>query len=393
MTSFFGCYIVLLGFISPFYFGVIKIKPTSEGIRIKSEALDKIYEEKFPTEDLASPEAARRYFVEGKRNAAEGNRPGFIKSIDFYKKAIELVPSFSSAYAEIAYSYVSIAKVLEKAGAEKQIIEENLKNAEEAIGHAKRINSENPTVFAVDLLTQYTKSQYYLLHKREHGLSHDQVHEMEYKIGWIKGDELNKLRDLARRIGFTDKVYLAEALLTEDRIVRGSSLLTIIEKLDPDNAEVHNLLGVVYYLVNDRDSAKRMFERAKRLSPDFGKPYLNLALVYPKNEIPRLYKEALNRDEDLMPLADYYLNIFQWIKQLQTAYIIYLIMFVPLVASLLASRDIIHKYGKKSKLYLCFTITLLFGFIIAYGSFEIYIHLVKPINGIDYMFPVSFPFF
>ena len=401
--------IILLGFISPFYFGVIKMNPYSDEGTIRSETVDKVYEERFPTEKVAPREAARRYFVEGKKYAAKGNRTGFIKSIQLYERALELMPNFSSAYAEMAYSYASIAKILEEARVDKRGVEENLKKAEKAIEQAKRINPQNPTVFAVDLFVQYVTAKYYLSHKKEYGLTHDIVHEKESKIKWAKGDGLKRLRRLAERVGFTDKVYLTEAILTEDRIKKGSSLLTIIERLDSDNAEVHNLLGIVYYLVNDKDSAKKMFERAKRLSPNFGKPYLNLALVYPKKEVPRLYRKASAKDEDLRSLADYYANLFRNMKRLRWFYV-GLVMVWFLGGSVLVQKYLpknsqgnidFEAFEKKfseiqkdiNKATSKFNLSLFLIFIGTYVTFETWVHFIKPINGLSHMFPVRYPFF
>lgn len=400
--TFFGI-IILFSFVSPFYFGVIKMNPRVERT-IRSETVDNVYEERFPTEKEAPREAARRYFVKGKQHAAKGNRTGFAKSIQQYKRALELIPNFSSVYAEMAYSNISIAKILEEAGAEKRKIEENLKKAEEAIKQAKKVNQQNPTVFAVDLLVQCIIAKFYILHKH----SHDQVHEWA-KIEWVKGDGLKKLRKLAQGVRSTDKVYLAEAILTEDRMKKGSSLLTIIEKLDSDNAEVHNLLGLVYYLVNNKESARRMFERAKRLSPEFGKPYLNLALVYSKKETPRLYKEASTKDNDLRPLAEYYSNLFKNMRRLRWFYVSLVIVWffggivfgqrylpknshgaIDLEAYEKNLTDIQKEIQRGTRK---FTLSLLLLFIGTYITFETWIHLIKPINGLSHMFPVGYPFF
>lgn len=406
--SFFTAFIMLFCFLSPFYFGVITMNPRSEGT-IKSENVDKIYEEKFSTEEAAPSEAARRYFVEGKQCASKGNRAGFVKSIQLYKMALELIPNFSSAYAETAYSYASIGKILMEGESEKSKIEDNLEKAEKAIDDARTINQENPTVFAIDLLVQYIMAKYYLSHKREYELTHDLVQEKASKIKWAKGDGLNRLRRIGQKSGFTDKVYLAEAILTENRIKKGSSLLTIIEELDSENAEVHNLLGLIYYLVNDKESAKRMFERAKRLSPDYGEPYLNIALVYPKKEVPGLYKEASNKDNDVTSLAGYYstlfrnMNYIQWFfGALALAWFFegYVVGYKYLPKNSQGDIDyeacernfpeIQKRCQEKTKK---FRLSLILIFIGTYIVFETWVHFIHPINGLNHMFPIGFPFF
>jgi len=394
IVAYLWCLCVLIVIFSPFYFFRIILTSGTDTRTIISLNPTEIYQEQ-----RAHNEAGRRYFIYGKQYAAKGNRAGFIKSIQFYKKTLDLLPNDGLSYAELAYSYASIAKILQDVGAEKRRIEENLKKAEDAINQAKRINHQNPTVFAVDLLIQYTIAQYYITHRREYDLSHDKFRQMKYKIERSKGDGLNELGTLSKSVGVTDKVYLAEAILTENRIKKGSSLLTILEKFDSDNAEVHNLLGLVYYLVNDKDSAKKMFERAKRLSPDFGKPYLNLALVYPKKEAFRLYTEASHRDRDLKSLASYYSNLFEVTKWLWRVYVGIVIVFVFRFFAIMDKYDDpsnpknvqTNPEGFKKAGRLFFRCILLF--IITYVSFEIYIHLIRPINGIDYMYPIGFPFF
>jgi tetratricopeptide (TPR) repeat protein len=382
--------IILLSFVTPFYLSVVKINRTADAGTIMSVKAVKVFHEK-----MAHSEAGRRYFIDGKEYAAKGNRAGFIKSIQLYRMALELIPNFSSAYAEMAYSYASIARILDEAGAEKRRIEECLKRAEDAIRQVKTINHRNPTVFAVDLLVQYIIAKHYLSHKWKHKLSHDKFHQMRYKIEWSKADGLDELRKLAENVGLTDKVCLAEAILTENRIKKGSSLLTILEKFDSDNAEVHNLLGLVYYLVNDKDSAKKMFERAKKLSPDFGKPYINLAIVYPKKEASRLYIEASHKDGDLKSLTIYYCSLFKVQKWLWRFYVGLAIVFgaftIVIKYPIKSTKSQINPEATKKFSTLRFRCNLLF--IITYGAFEIYIHFIRPINGIDYMFPIGFPFF
>lgn len=400
--------IILLSFLSPFYLGVIKMSSSSGTGVIKAEAVDKIYEKEL-TSKTADEAIARRYFNDGKQSAGKGTRAGFLDSIQLFKMALELKPTFSTAYAEMAYSYTSIAKLIEIADNDRKKIEVNYKNAREAVEHGQNLNQQNPTLLAVDLLNEYIKAQFYLSHKAEYKLTTDEIHTWLSKIDWAEGEGLNKLMELSKKEGVTDKVLLAEAMLTEDRIRKGSLLLTIIEKIDADNAVVHNLLGLVYYLVNDKDSAKKILERAKRLSPDFSKPYINLALVSSKKEVRALYKEGSLKDKDSSIIANYYTNLFLIMRVLQ--WFLFGLVITLAVGSVVISQICLPKTNqgdvdfeafennfteikkKAQKASSKFSMAINSTLIVTYGIFELYIHFIQPINGIDHMFPVKYPFF
>jgi len=366
---------VYFGLVSPFYFGVIKPGPyeSEKGGNVEPYTYDRVYEESVVTEGVAPREAARRYFVEGKQCAAKGNMAGFVKSVELYEMALELIPNFSSAYAEMSFAYGSIGKILQEGAESREKVLWNFGRAKEAIAQAKELNRNNPHVWGTDAILQHY-------------------------MGNVKKAEraLIQATDLSQNVGYTDRVLHAMATMAKNRIDRVRYLLAI-KAIDPDNAELHNLLGIRYYQINNKKFAKKMFERAKRLSPDFGKPYLNLALVYPKKEVARLYREASHRDRELRSLSSYYSILFKVTKWLWRFYVGLAIVFV------LGIFAIVIKYPNKSKnsqanpeavkkigtLFLCCNLL----FIITYGAFEIYIHFIKPINGIDYMFPIGFPFF
>lgn len=372
---------IYFGLISPFYFGVIKPGPYRTEARRNPEpyTYDRVYEidREVINVEVAPREAARKYFVEGRQYAAKGNRAGFVKSIQLYKMALELIPNFSSAYAEIAYAYGSIGRILEESGENKEKVAENFKRAKGAIAQAKGLNQNNPHIWGVDAILQYY-------------------------MGNVKKAEsaLIQARNLSQKVGYTDRVLQAMATMAKNRVDRVRYLLAIRE-IDPDNADLHNRLGIEYYRINSKESAKRMFERAKRLSPDFGKPYLNLALVYTKKEVSRLYREASERDEDLRPLISYYSNLFKVKKWLWRFYVVLVIVFIFRFFGIVirytkvdpnnpkSAQTNLEGFKKIRRLF--FRCALLF--IITYGSFEIYIHYIRQINGIDYMFPIGFLFF
>jgi tetratricopeptide (TPR) repeat protein len=241
--------------------------------------------------------------------------------------------------------------------------EEGLK----AIEKAEEINVFNPVVMAVKLLSAYTRVKYYLSHIKEFKIHLNVVDDLEKAVYKIKVDRIKELEEVCKKRGFIEKFFLVKAMLTENPIERASLLLTILERFDPDNAEVHNLLGVTYYFLNNKNLALEMFERAKRLSPNFGKPYLNLGL----------YKEASDRDVDLEPLVSYYSILLEVKEKLLTFYSV-----------LIFSCMIFFSLNYRRLFFLCS-----FLIMVTYIAFEIFIHFVRPINDIDHMFPVSFPFF
>jgi hypothetical protein len=220
---------------------------------------------------------AHDYFLDGKEEAGKRTLQGFTRSIELYREALKLVPNSSTVYAEMAYSYASIADILTEGQGSPDQIKQSFMRAAEATDSAKSYSRADPTVWANEAI-----SDYYMGHKEDA----------------LKN--LKKAKGVAEVVGFSDKVLLAEALLEKNAIVRARLLKTIVEKFEPNNAEIHNLLGISYFLINDREHAREMFERATRLSPTYGTPYLNLGLVEPKGYYELCKKASV--DANLKPI-------------------------------------------------------------------------------------------
>jgi tetratricopeptide (TPR) repeat protein len=400
--------LILLIFLSPFYLGSIKINPSSYINVIKPESVDKIYEEEI-TAGSVDKMIALKYFYEGKYSSSLGTRKGFVESLEYYRKALELIPNFSTAYSEMAFSYANLAKISDEAKYGKAEVDGYMNKAEEMLKLAEAINQRNPTLIAVDLVIQFAKSEIYLSNRIKFRLTDVEINYYQSNLNYARAEGLKKLAAIADQLGFTDKVFLAEAVLTEDNIKRGSLLATILRKIAPDDAQIHNLLGITYFLINDTESAKKMFERAIRLSHDFGKAHINLALVYPKKQTKILFKEAVSKDKDVKNLAQYYSILFSIMNSLRWLYIllgiawfsgnaILSVRFIPKTQNGFIDLEAFEKNREQIQIWIekktrKFSTWISIIFMTTYGLFELYIHLIKPVNSIEYMFPIRFPFF
>lgn len=73
--------------------------------------------------------------------------------------------------------------------------------------------------------------------------------------------------------------------------------LKVAEKIDPNNPNVQNNQGVVYYHLGDKKLAQQCFDRAIQLSPNFAEPKNNKALLFVEEASYRsaaiLFEEAI----------------------------------------------------------------------------------------------------
>lgn len=297
-------FILYFGLVSPFHLKVIKPKVLT-GIKTEIQ-IDKLYTETIHEVDKeVDQQIAYQYLKEGKISASKGTRTGFMESVQSYQKAIELIPNFSTAYAEMAYSYASVARISSWADIKSEERETNFNNAKKAIEKAELIGPNNPTVWSIGaILDTYRKDKKSALTK------------------------LKKAEELAKDNGFSDRLLQARALLGKKYEEKLGSLMTVNEKISLNNAELYNLLGVLYYNINDKTLAKNMFERAITLSPNYGEAYLNLALVSPANKRIPLWKEAAIKDKDLELTANNYILLLQIQQWLRRSYLILLILFL-----------------------------------------------------------------
>lgn len=373
-TPFFICLIVCFAFLSPFHFGAIKINPLDLDT-VETYHFDEIYEERMLHGGTETDhEISRQYFLDGREKAASGNIAGFLDAIKFYRKSIELIPDFSTAYVEMAYSYSSIGRILKETQKNSKA-EKNFVSAEDCIRKAEGIRSKNPSILAVKAILEfYTKNK-----------------NNAYK-------HLNKAKELAEQHGYSDRILQVMGILNKKRVDKVRFLKTA-HNIRPNDAELHNFLGIACYLINDKKSAKKMFERAtKNLNPNYGEAYLNLALVYPAKERAELYKKAADKDPDFMLVATNYLRVLdiqKWLKRfywfLLGLFIIHFFILFELSYRRLdlQTNTVILKVNRRIKIMF---FSYVFIFICTYGLFELYIHILYPINTPNHMFPVSFPF-
>ncbi|GAB1470522.1 hypothetical protein MASR2M66_14000 [Chloroflexota bacterium] len=76
--------------------------------------------------------------------------------------------------------------------------------------------------------------------------------------------------------------------------------MLLLEPLDPDSADIPYFIGEAYRFKEEYGQAKRYYERAIELSPDFAPAYLGLArinlLIYPKFKADDLFEKAISLD-------------------------------------------------------------------------------------------------
>lgn len=346
------------GIVSPFYLGTIDLGRFGKPTEVDSYKVDKVYQENVITADKADREISRRHFVDGKKHAARGNRIGLLRSIQFYEQALELNKGFSTSLAEVAYSYASIGRILKDNDGNSEAIQDYFDKAQTAIGQAKNLSSDNPTIYAVEAILELYSSG------REKTLS-----------------SLDTAKSLAQEVGYTDRVLQAMAAIEGSKKEKAEYLLAVEEKISSDSPEILNLLGLAYYRLGNKGKAKEKIERAILLNPEYGEAKVNLALVNPgKKEI---YEDAARIDSDFSHITVYYsklLSMQNWLKRL---YLILVILFPILV--LIASRS--------KTVFLVYFLGSVLVFLCTYGIFEWYIHVHRPVETISHMFPVSFPFF
>lgn len=382
--SFFLTFALYFGLISPFYLGAIKTGPFHGPVEPEAYKVDRVHEEAL-TAEIADRQTARQYLLDGKTQAALSNRTGLLKSLEFYKMALELIPKFSTSLAEMAYSYASIGRILKEANEANQAIEENFRKAREAITKAARLNPNNPTVYGVKAILEYYE---------------DNIKEAR--------KSLEKAKSLAEKAGYSDRVLLAMTILEKKKVKRVEYLLGIQERMEKytdsqelrdlyrNSAELNNLMGLSYYQIGDKTKASTLFERAIRLNPNYSEAYLNLALVYSAKERPNLYKKAAEKDPDFKHVANHYsilLNIQKWLKRFYWVLLAFFIINFIISSSRRVDPGT-HTIRQQQLKHIKRMILIYFLiFICTFGVFELYIHISHPINTPSHMFPVSFPFF
>lgn len=94
-------------------------------------------------------------------------------------------------------------------------------------------------------------------------------------------------------------LYGAQALHAADRLLDAEILLRELVQLEPDHAEAHRWLGIVYYDLGAYDAASYALRRLAELVPDDYRPYRLLGLMHFElqydTEAVQYYQEALKR--------------------------------------------------------------------------------------------------
>lgn len=343
--------ILYFGLVSPFHLKVIK--PNIMAVDSSNLDSDKLYTETTEVDKKADQQIAYQYLSEGKGFAARGTRAGFIESIQSYKRALELFPNSSNVYAEMAYSYASIARILAWNGTGRKEVEENFNSAKKAMEQAIAISANDPTSWSVGaILDAYQGNNKNALRK------------------------LQKAEELAKKNGFSDRFLEAKSLLGRKYDEKIGSLMSINEKIDPNNAELLNRLGVLYYNINNKVSAKRMFEKAISLSPDYGESYLNLALVSPVSKRFFLWKEAAAKDDDLKFTVDNYITLSRmqnWFRIGCLLWVAFAIIFIVLFFSMAGGdKQKEDKATDKGVAFILFFASIsLSYYLLYYGIFNI----------------------
>jgi tetratricopeptide (TPR) repeat protein len=373
LKSAFLSLLLYVGLVSPFYLGVIEPGIYKGSIEPEPYKIDHIYVEELK-EGVADRQIGRQYYLEGRRSQNLGTIEGFNTALIFYRKSLELIPEFSTVYAEIAYSYASLGRINFTELQNTNKASDYYSKAKLVIDSAMNITSQNPTVTAVSSILAYFS-----------GNRKDAI------------DFLTKTRDNAKLYGYSDKVILAMAFLEKRDIDKVKYFKAILE-VEPDNAEILNFLGMAYYKIGNEGKAKEYFERTIRLSPKYIEASINMGLVNSDKE--KIYADIIQRESEFQQVAKEYLTVYLIQKYLRLFYLILLLLIIIRVLyNSVKIYDIntglmrTEKVQKVLKMYRIFVLICLAAFIITYLSFEGYIHFVNPINTFGHLFAVKFPFF
>jgi tetratricopeptide (TPR) repeat protein len=360
--------ILYFAVMSPFFLGAIK--PGGDpSVKVDNVQRDPIFDALTTlTKETADVEIARQYFNDGKEAASLGTIEELNNSIHFYQLAIELVPKFSTAYAEIAYSYGALYRIKNSIDKKSEESKTYLNKARVSLDAAKEQNSSNYTVYAVKSI-----------------------------IDFQSGNKKAAKADLAKAIemsgsgGTNERLLQAMALNEKSEIKSLNYLITIKDKINPNSSELFNLLAVKYYKIGVPEKTKEMAERAILLSPKYDEPYFNFALVAKKrSEMKAIYNKIIEMKSDYSQIADHFKDLLKWQFVLKIVFC-FLIIFFWLRFSVLAVQV---NQGKENpeKLGL-FLIRFFFFCTLIFGSFELYIHWINPVNSLTHLFPTSFPIF
>lgn len=368
LKSYFPTFILYFAVMSPFYLGAIK--PGGDpSVKIAKVQVDPIFDSLTNlTIETADVEIARQYFSDGKEAADLGTIEGLNHSVQFYQMAIELVPKFSTAYAEIAYSYGSIYRIKKSIDKNDPEAKVYLNKARVSIDAAKAQNPKNYTSYAVESIIDVITGN-----------------EKEAK------SSLEEALKLAETSGSNERLLQAIAFNEKANIKSINYLITIKDKINPNSAELFNLLAVKYYKIGNPEKTKEMAERALLLSPKYDEPYFNLALVAKKNkEKISIYDKIVGMKSDYASKAEHFKKLINWQFALKIIFWALFIFFFSRLSYL--GLQVQQKKINPEKVGFMLIRNFVL-FTVLFGGFELYIHYVQPVNSLTHLFPVNFPIF
>jgi tetratricopeptide (TPR) repeat protein len=353
---------------SPFYMGAIKPggDPT---VKVNVVQIDPIFDALTSlTKETADVEIARQYFTEGKQTADLGTIEGLNQSIQFYQQAIELVPKFSTAYAEMAYSYGAIYRILKSVDKKSEESKSYLNKARVSIDAAKVQNPENYTTYAVESIIDFQSDN-----------------KKASKV------DLDKALTMAGSNGTNERMLQAMAYNEKSKVQILNYLITIRDKINPNSAELHNLLAVKYYEIGNIEKTKEMAERAILLSPKYDEPYFNMALIAKERlEKSSIYNRIIEMKSDYASKAERFKKLINWQYGLKITFWVLFVIFWLRVSYLGVQVNQGKINPEKLGLVIIRNFIL---FTVIFGSFELYIHYIYPVNSLTHLFPISFPIF
>jgi tetratricopeptide (TPR) repeat protein len=372
------------GLVSPFY---MAIKPGSFG---EAVVLD-IPKAKPWTPETHEEMVAREYFLSGKDQAALGTMSGYVKSLDYYNRALELAPGLATIHAEIAISYASIGRINNLAWRRLDSARHYFDMSRERLTEARTIDSMNPTVWAAGaLLAQYAGR------------------------GKEAKGYMRRMLEAAKVKGSSDRVLQVRAFVARNPTNR-VLFLRAVEDSFPEYAEMQNLLGLAYYQCNMPDSARRRFAKAQLLSSDNVEVQLNQVLLAPGSlgeaGRVRLYVQAASTGSEWRRLALHFGRVLRWQCWLRAIVVLLLVMYgaagfgrllgneqwfsLPFSVSLYLNcipqlRQLfwreLQRVDKPETILVVWTVPI-------YLAFEFVVRIANPVNSFSHMFPTSFPFF
>ena len=245
---------------------------------------------------------------------------GVEKLVGMYKKAIEIDPSYTDAYYNLANVYKDIGRNKEAADIYLKVLEldDNYKDAsynlgliyaqldkpDDAIAAFKKTIAADPANEDVyvnvikayndiirdkkgvpayeterkDLLLAYKTL---ISRKPKSAVSYFNIGWVHSEIGDLKEAISNYEKALELKPGYTNALYnLGNAYKDSGQIQEAIERYTEVLKLDPQNADACLNLGITYNILGDRPRAIGFYKKAIEIDPKHTNAYFNLGFSY-----------------------------------------------------------------------------------------------------------------